>query len=61
MDIIFASSSKLKQKWEQTHKDTACSGLDLSVIKSAKYKVVSNDKKVFGYLGTIAKWFDWGW
>ena len=63
VDTIFASSSKLKQKWEQIHKDVRLvhNGLDLSVIKSVKYKVVSNDKKVFGYLGTIAKWFDWDW
>ena len=62
-DIIFASSSKLKHKWERVHKDVRLihNGLDLNLIKSMDYEVVSNKKKVFGYLGTIAKWFDWDW
>ena len=46
VDIIFASSSKLKQKWEKIHKDVRLvhNGLDLTVIKSAYKKVDANDK-----------------
>src|SRR3546814_19042191 len=32
---------------------------DLSAIRSVGPASISSEKKVFGYVGTIASWFDW--
>lgn len=62
-DIISASSSELKSRWGRIHKDVRLvhNGLDVSVMPSVKPKHVSSNQKVFGYVGTIASWFDWAW
>lgn len=61
--VISASSSELKSRWGRIHKDVRLvhNGLDLSAIQPVERKPVSSDKKVFGYVGTIASWFDWAW
>lgn len=63
VDVISASSSELKSRWGRIHKDVRLvhNGLDLSAIQPVEREAVSTDKKVFGYVGTIASWFDWAW
>jgi len=63
VDVISASSSELKSRWARIHKDVRLvhNGLDLSAIQSVEWAPVSSDNKVFGYIGTIGSWFDWGW
>lgn len=64
VDVILASSSALKSKWDKAHKDVRLvrNALDLSAIHAAKSAPVPpSGKKVFGYVGTIASWFDWEW
>lgn len=63
VDVISASSSKLRSRWSRIHKDVRLvrNGLDLSIIETVEREAVSTDKKVFGYVGTIASWFDWAW
>lgn len=63
VDVIAASSSKLKSRWEHIHKDVRLvhNGLDLSAMQPMERGPVSSGKKVFGYVGTIASWFDWAW
>lgn len=63
VDVISASSSELKSRWERIHKDVRLvhNGLDLSAIQPVEREPVSSDKKVFGYVGTMASWFDWAW
>lgn len=63
VDVIMASSSALKSRWALIHKDVrlVLNGLDLSAMQLVERKHVSSGKKVFGYVGTIASWFDWDW
>lgn len=61
--IILASSSELKSRWANIQKDVRLvhNGLDLSAVHSVEPALISSKKKVFGYVGTIASWFDWEW
>jgi len=61
--IILASSSELKSRWAKIHKDVRLvhNGLDLSAFQPMEPAPISSKKKVFGYVGTIASWFDWDW
>lgn len=63
VDVISASSSELKSRWGRIHKDVRLvhNGLDLSTIQRVERTPVSSEDKVFGYVGTIASWFDWAW
>lgn len=63
VDVIWASSSELKSWWGRLHKDVRLvhNGLDLAFLKSAKLAPLSSGKRIFGYVGTIASWFDWAW
>lgn len=60
---IWTSSSKLKSNWAQLHPSVALvyNGLDLTVLPALKLPEYSSGKKVFGYVGTIASWFNWEW
>lgn len=61
--IILASSSELKSRWANIHKDVRLvhNGLDLAAVRLVERAPMSSKKKVFGYVGTIASWFDWEW
>ena len=66
VDVILASSSALKSRWTDFHKDVRLvhNGLDLSAVQLAtqeKPMQASSPKNVLGYIGTIASWFDWEW
>jgi len=63
VDVIFASSSSLKARWMDFHKDVRLvrNALDLLAVQSVEPVPISSKKKVFGYVGTIASWFDWEW
>lgn len=63
VDVIFASSAALKSRWERIHKDVRLvhNGLDLSAMRYADREPVPSQKKIFGYVGTLASWFDWAW
>ncbi len=60
--VIWASGSELKSRWGSSHEDVRLvhNGLDMSAIQAVEWAPVSSDNKVFGYVGTIASWFDWG-
>ncbi|MCA0188547.1 MAG: glycosyl transferase [Proteobacteria bacterium] len=63
VDVISASSTELRSRWGRIHKDVRLvhNGLDLAVVPPLEREHVSTEKKVFGYVGTIASWFDWAW
>ena len=63
VDTIWTSSSALKSRWEDIHKDVRLvrNGLDLSAIQSMASTPIPSKNNVFGYVGTIASWFDWNW
>lgn len=63
VDVILASSSALKSRWMDFHKDVRLvhNALDLLAVQSVEPVLMSSKGKVFGYVGTIASWFDWEW
>lgn len=62
VDKMFVSSTELKLKWDKskTHIVLIRNGLDVDLTPPLREK-----RKVgyvtFGYIGTVAKWFDWDW
>jgi len=63
VNVIWASSSELKSLWARFHNDVRLvhNGLDLSAVHAVDQTPKSFDRKIFGYVGTIASWFDWEW
>jgi len=63
VDVLWASSTELQSRWARLRTDVRLvhNGLDLSAIQFVEWLPISSDNKVFGYVGTIASWFDWGW
>lgn len=65
VDQILVSSSKLLEKWSGIEKDVLLirNGLDENLLLpiSAKPMGSFKQKHIFGYVGTVAGWFDWRW
>lgn len=63
VDRIWASSSALQSRWSQHRSDVTLvrNALDPAVIPDMSQKTINSTRKIFGYVGTIASWFDWGW
>jgi len=63
VDVIWTSSSVLDAQWRR-YRNEVClvlNGLDLAAISAVKRAPMSSSRKVFGYVGTLATWFDWAW
>ncbi|MBT9159516.1 MAG: putative teichuronic acid biosynthesis glycosyltransferase TuaH [Dehalococcoidia bacterium] len=60
---VLASSTAIQQRWSTLRGDVRLvhNGLDLNVLPPPKTIDSTRTQKVFGYLGTIASWFDWEW
>lgn len=63
VDKIWVSSSALYSIWSQHRCDVALvrNALDPAAIPYSPKEIVESNKKIFGYVGTIASWFDWSW
>ncbi|MBF5005932.1 glycosyltransferase family protein [Diaphorobacter caeni] len=65
VEVIWASSTALTEHWARHHGNVhpVLNGLDLAAMPApAAARIVGADsRKVFGYVGTIASWFDWDW
>lgn len=63
VNTVLASSAALKQRWSGLRTDVRLvhNGLDLNVLPPPKIRGAASGKKVLGYVGTIATWFDWEW
>lgn len=61
VDVIWASSSELKSRWKHIHNNVHLvhNGLDISAIQTGIPTLKTSKRKTFGYIGTIASWFDW--
>ncbi len=62
VDQVLASSTSILQQWRQIRSDVQLvhNGLDAEVIPKLTNSP-DNNKKILGYVGTIASWFDWDW
>lgn len=63
VDVVWVSSSELKSRWVRFHCNVRLvhNGLDFSAVQEVVQTPKSSERKVFGYVGTIASWFDWEW
>lgn len=60
---MLVSSTPLKRQWENVRPDVRLvrNGIDVAALPAPKAVSASRDRKVLGYMGTIAAWFDWDW
>lgn len=63
VDLVTTSSTNLKDYWSRSCSDVRLvrNGLDISALQGIAGRPASLKKKIFGYVGTIAEWFDWEW
>ncbi len=60
---VLASSTTIHLRWCQIRDDVQLvyNGLDAEMLPEHLIRTVIREYKVLGYVGTIAKWFDWNW
>jgi len=63
VDQLWVTSTQLKLHWSQYRNDLLMvpNGLDPAHFQHAPNPDASTNSRVFGYVGTIASWFDWNW
>ncbi|CAD84398.1 MULTISPECIES: glycosyl transferase [Nitrosomonas] len=63
VSVILTSSTTLKHRWSIFRNDVELvhNGLDLDILPPLRLCSHDNERKVLGYVGTIAAWFDWEW
>jgi glycosyltransferase involved in cell wall biosynthesis len=63
VDGILASSTAIQHRWSRIRPDVQLvyNGLDDEVMPGFVRFPASKRKKILGYVGTIAAWFDWDW
>lgn len=61
VDQIFTSSTALYARWSKSHSNVSVvrNGLDPSAPPLIKKSRPLRERKVLGYVGTMADWFDW--
>ncbi len=61
--IVWASSSSLKARWETLHNNVHLvnNAVDALATTASAAHLRPPQGKIFGYVGTIASWFDWDW
>lgn len=62
VDDIWASSTLLYRRWENIHKNVQLvyNGIDADIIQRVTATPsINGSRRIFGYIGTIGKWFDW--
>lgn len=63
VERIWVSSSALQSRWSRHRSDVILvrNALDPALIPDLSKKADDPMKRIFGYVGTIASWFDWEW
>ncbi len=68
VDAVWASSTELKHSWSRHHPNVhlVLNGLDETMVRERlapprQPRLPAARRKIFGYVGTIASWFDWDW
>ncbi|MDH0101602.1 glycosyl transferase [Stutzerimonas stutzeri] len=64
VDTVWVSSTELRARWERYRNDVCLvrNGLDIAALpEQREVPTLSAHKSVFGYVGTMASWFDWDW
>lgn len=61
IDVVWSSSKYLKEKMAKKHPKVKVVNNAFDESNIFLHKPKSKSKKTFGYVGTIANWFDWEW
>ena len=63
VDTLWVTSTRLQQHWSPLRPDLqyVANALDDTLMPAARMRDHDAQPKVFGYVGTIASWFDWDW
>lgn len=63
VDRVLVSSTELHTRWSRARAGVRLvrNGLDVSGLQAMERSRVEGGRKVLGYVGTIAQWFDWEW
>jgi glycosyltransferase involved in cell wall biosynthesis len=63
VNVLWVTSTRLKQRWGRLRPDLhfVPNALNASLLPAPRIVINRRDTKVFGYVGTIAAWFDWEW
>lgn len=63
VSMILTSSTILKHFWSTFRNDVELvhNGLDPDILPPLRLCNHDNERKILGYVGTIAAWFDWEW
>lgn len=63
VDRVLASSTAIQRRWSHIGVDVQLvhNGLDSEVMPEFAGNTAAKGKKILGYVGTIATWFDWDW
>lgn len=63
VDAVLASSTAIQRRWSHIVADVQLvhNGFDAEVMPEFARLPAAKDKKILGYVGTIATWFDWDW
>lgn len=62
-DSIWASSTPLRDRWckQFPHIQLVRNGMDASVLPAQQKPKPASAHHIWGYVGTVADWFDWDW
>ncbi len=62
-NTLWVTSTRLQQHWRELRPDLqfVANALDDSMMPAPRARDLQAQPKVFGYVGTIATWFDWDW
>lgn len=60
---VLVSSTLLANKWQATHSDVRfiANALDASLMPAPREVEHNRSARIFGYVGTVGRWFDWEW
>ncbi|MBB3384517.1 hypothetical protein ACK83U_16060 [Rhizobium sp. WW22] len=60
---MWVSSTRLHEQWSKLRSNLnfVPNGLEPALYSNLSKIRNAEDRKIFGYIGTIAKWFDWEW
>jgi glycosyltransferase involved in cell wall biosynthesis len=63
VDSVLASSTAIMRRWSEMRTDVQLvhNGLDAEMMPAFGCSAATREKKILGYVGTIATWFDWDW
>lgn len=63
VETVWVSSTLLYERWNRYHNSVYLvhNALDSAILPESTVEFSQNDRKVFGYVGTIGSWFDWAW